>query len=184
MPFVVSVEIHPESSKVQIRGKTSLFSSTVELNHALLLTIFCTCQGWGIFLSPILQQNEKLPHLFSGNGSNHLTSNSCVWCLTVLHDKLKLCITTPSPITSPVTHLHRTAANQWCQLIIPGLPKISHAGAKGFQIPAVIITSRAGRQVIIVSWNKEVCLNWEVKEDIGTKHWRKLRQNTSDVTVC
>lgn len=95
--------------------------------------------------------------------------STCVWCLMVLLYELKLCIATPSPVTSPVTHLHKTAANWRSQLIIPGLPKISHAGAKGFQIPAVIITRRAGRQVIIVSWNKEVCLNWEVKEDTGNK---------------
>ena len=54
VPFVVPVEIHPDSSKAQIRGKTLLFSSAAELRRALLLTIFHACQGQGIFHSPIL----------------------------------------------------------------------------------------------------------------------------------
>lgn len=123
VPFIVPMEIHPDSSKAQIRGKPSLFSSTESC--AQLLTILHSCQGRGIFHSPILQQSDKLPGLFSGNGSNHLTSDrrARVWCLMVLLYDPKPCIPTPPPVTSPVAHPHRTAANQPWQLTIPGLPK-------------------------------------------------------------
>lgn len=123
MPFIVPMKIYPDSSKAQIRGKPSLFSSTESC--ALLWTIFHACQGRGTFSSPLLQQSEKSPGLFSGNCSNHLTSDrgAPVWCLVVLLRDLKLCIPTPPPVTSPVAHPHRTAVNQPWELTVPGLPK-------------------------------------------------------------
>lgn len=83
--------------------------------------------------------------------TEHQTEEHLYMILMVLHYELKLRTTNLSPVLSLVTHQHRTAANWRCQLIVLGLPKINRAGAEGFQIPAVIITSRAGRQVIIVS---------------------------------
>lgn len=98
--FIVPMEIYPDSSKAQIRGKPSLFSSTDSC--ALLQIIFHSCQGRGVFHSPILQQSEKSLGLLSGNGSNHLTSDrrSPVWCPVVLFHDLKPCIPAPPPVTS------------------------------------------------------------------------------------